>query len=320
MAGGEKSPLEGAVVLLEYCVAGIGTGMFATADSFGVRTVVAPAHLRPGMALTAIEAMLERGARMVLVSFKESVASPFQCTDSSLGRPSGRHRFAMQRRGVQDTLLLRGSLEETLATLGKRTRVHMRAARRRFDRMLPLAALTDASAALASDPDQFCRLNRTSLDPIDQRDFDHQVRSVSGEQDSFVLGLQQGERWLALVAGWRQGDTTWVEWQMNAAGYEKLSLGSVMRSYVLEHEISIGMRQVSFHGGTSHSMAHSFVKDDVIDLLGRRSGWANSALIAMGRRLCTLFPHLRQRGNFLLDALSADSLTLAEKIHCGPEV
>ncbi len=299
-------PLQAAVLLLEYCAAGLATGLLATADSFGVRTVVAPASQRVDIAFAAVEAMLKRGARVVLVSFKQEPLPVQLISPAGIPRP---FLFAMQRRTVQDTLVLRDSVEATLATLGRRTRVHLRAARRRFENTVPTALFADASSALAAFTAQDLRqVNDTCLDTIDQRDFDHQVRSVSGP-NSFVLGLRDGERWLALVAGWRQGTATWVEWQLNAAGYEKLSLGSVLRSYLLEHEIGLGMRQFSFHGGTSHSMAHSFVKEEVVDLLGRRPCMLNSAIVLVARQLSTRFPRLRRRGNFLLDALADNGLT-----------
>ncbi len=307
----QQESLQGAVLLLEYCLAGIGTGLFATADSFGVRTVIAAGGLRGGIAAAACVTMLRRGARIVLVSFKHQEPSlPLGMEAEIPADAAHPFMYALGRRETQDTLRLGANLEKTLATLGRRTRVHMRAARRRFERMFPHAVLTGAAHELASSDTKNLRsINQSSLDTIDQRDFNHQVRSICGSADSFVLGLRDGNRWLALVAGWRQGHTTWVEWQVNAAGYEKLSLGSVMRSYLLEHENALGMHQVGFHGGTSHSMGHSFVREDVLDLLGRRRGFVSWLLVTLAHRICAMFPRLKQRGNFMLDALAAENLT-----------
>ena len=51
---------------------------------------------------------------------------------------------------------------------------------------------------------------------------------------------------------------TVLHWQMNAAGYEKLSVGTAMRSYFLEHEVGRGAKKLIYYGGTPHSMGHSF--------------------------------------------------------------
>ena len=305
-----------AVLLLEYRAGAFGTGLFATADAFGVRTVIAPEHLRASTAVVAVRLMLDRGARIILTTFKSEV--PFHVAPHPASRREGGYLYAVQRRTVQDTLPLRDTLDATLGTLGKRTRVHMRAARRRWEKDFPGAFLDDALPALASyDAEAMRQLNETCLDPIDQDDFDHQVRSVRG-RGSFALGLRNGDRWLAMVAGWRQGDAAWVEWQINSSGYEKLSLGSVLRTYLLEHEAALGVRQVGFHGGTSHSMVHSFVHEDVYDLLGRRPGLLTRLIVMLARTVYARFPVLQRRGNFLLDALAAPQITWSDHPEHSP--
>jgi hypothetical protein len=63
---------------------------------------------------------------------------------------------------------------------------------------------------------------------------------------------------------------------MNLAGLPRCSLSTVMRSYVLEHEIELGNRQLAFTGGTPHSIRHSFACMDVTDVIavrGSTAGW-----------------------------------------------
>jgi hypothetical protein len=63
---------------------------------------------------------------------------------------------------------------------------------------------------------------------------------------------------------------------MNRVGLPRHSLSTVMRSYLLEHEIALGTKQLEFEGGTAHSMRHAFVNSKAADMIVvRRSlcGW-----------------------------------------------
>jgi hypothetical protein len=84
-------------------------------------------------------------------------------------------------------------------------------------------------------------------------------------------------RWLSLIGGRRRRGVTEIDWQLNLAGLPQHSLSTVMRSYMLEHEVALGTRKLVFEGGTPHSIRHSFTSvaaEDVI--VHRRSliAWA----------------------------------------------
>ena len=70
-----------------------------------------------------------------------------------------------------------------------------------------------------------------------------------------------------MLAGRRFGETSEILWQMNRAGYAAHSLGTVMRSYCIEHEVERGARRLQVEGGTFHSMSHSFQREEIIDLV-----------------------------------------------------
>lgn len=304
-SGGSAPRLAGAVLLLEYCTFGLGTGVFATADSFGVRTVLAPPALRTALCVMAGRFLLQQGARLVLTTWRiadnQLPAAPLSDTERLL--------YALHVRSVQDTLLLGTSADATLQSLGKRTRVHLRADRRRFDRLYPNAEPGDATRFLAAASDhELCDLNRGALDTIDQGEFNHQVRSLSRGRGGVVLGLRLHGRWLSLLGVWRQGPASWVEWQCNRRGFENLSLGGVMRTYLLEDEARRGGTELGFHGGTSHSMQHSFQQTGVADLLVRRTDLLTGLLVRVARLICRRHPSLLQRGNFVLNALCASRL------------
>ncbi len=301
--------LAGAILLQEYSIFGLPVGVFATPDPFGVRTVVGPSGLHAAFCLSASHFLLERGARLVLATWRPAPGEDLP-EAATISKPkTGGFLHAVAVRTVQDTLLLGSTAEATLQTLGKRTRVHMRATRRHFDRQYPQAQLLDATEALATATDSTLRqLNQASLDAIQQDEFNHQVRTLCHSTGGFVLGLQLNGQWIALIGGWRQDDATWIEWQCNGRGFEKLSLGSVLRTYLFEEEAKRQARYLSFHGGTSHSMLHRFQRTAVADLLARRPGLVTCVLIRLvpwaGRR----WPKLLLRGNFLFNALCTPGL------------
>jgi hypothetical protein len=73
-------------------------------------------------------------------------------------------------------------------------------------------------------------------------------------------------------------------WQMNRYDLKQYSLSTVMRSFVIEHEILRGTGRLYFEGGTSHSMSHSFVHKRCTDLLLLRQTLVGRIVPAMVKR------------------------------------
>ena len=295
--------LAGAVLLLEYRIAGLNTGLVATGDSFGVRTVIGPATLRAQIAAEACAAMLTHGARIVLASFKQPYQHP---TPLTLARATD-CLWAMQTRAVQDHLPLAPTYDATLAQLGKRTRNHLRYYRRRLQNAMPCTFHADAAELI--DRASLPLINSRSLKPQPQDTFDLQFHTAANSSGGFISGLRANDgTWLSLVGGWRQAGTTWIQWQSNAAGYEEHSLSTALRSFLIEQEISRGTRQLAFHGGTAHSMSHAFPVEQVVDLIARRASPLHAAVVRLLPHLYRLSPSLAHRGNFLADVLGSKHL------------
>lgn len=305
----DSGTLVGAVLVFEYKVYGWPTGILATGDRFGVRTVVGPESLRLQLAARACSLLLRQGAALVLVSLKYAADLPHD--EPKAEERGGKRLWATQTRVVYDSLPLGGTVQETLAQLGKRTRTHLRYYQRRLEKAESCVFVPSVGDAIDSRDKLFLtELNRRSLDPMNQAAFDLQFRSALSLPGGFISGLRSGQgQWLALVGGWRQGDTTWVQWQTNAAGYEDLSVGTALRAYLIDEEVGRGSKRLSFHGGTSHSMSHAFVEDRVLDLVATRAGLA-AGLVAQGTpRLYRAFPSLVERGNFVGDVLCGERLS-----------
>jgi hypothetical protein len=262
-----------AVFLFEYRVLGLPTGAFSTDDWAGFRTVVAPEAERGAIAAMAADALLEQGAELVLISYGHAAQAKSEMAPTS----SCAARWAWQTRPVAMTLPLEPTLQATLARLGKATRFNLGYYRRRLGAAMPCEFIADARPLIKEQDLE--SLNAGSLNRIPLRNFRHKYLSSCRLPGGFLLGLRNDQgKWLSLIGGWRQGSVTVLYWQMNAAGYEKLSIGTAMRSYFLEHEVGLGAKTLVYYGGTPHAIGNSFVRAEVTDLVVRRRSWGAAAL------------------------------------------
>jgi hypothetical protein len=289
-------PLEGvhaAVLLFEYRVLGMPTGAFATHDWAGFRSVIAPEAERGAIAAMAADAVLEHGAQLVLISYGHAARS------TSRQAPVSRRetRWGWRTRPVEMTLALEPTFQATLAKLGKATRFNLGYYRRRVEAAVPCEFIADARGLLQEQ--ELERLNAGSLNPAPLKSFRQQYESSCRLPGGFLLGLRSSHgKWLSLIGGWRQGGVTVLYWQMNAAGYEKLSIGTAMRSYFLEHEVKHGATALVVYGGTRHSIQNSFIRDEVTDLIVKRRS-LRSAVLQTAARIATS-PRLGMRINSVL--------------------
>jgi len=302
-----------AVLLFEYRVLGMPTGAFSTDDWAGFRTVIAPEPERAAISSMAADALLAHGAQMVLISYGQprgTAGSLVPMMRSSAMWLSGKRPIAM-------SLVLKPTVKETLAKLGKSTRFNLGYYRRRLQAAEPCEFVDNAGDFLQQHELEV--INRTSLNPIDIDEFHLQFQSACKLPGGFVIGLRNRQgKWLSLIGGWRQKDVTVLHWQVNAAGYEKFSVGTAMRSYFLEHEVERGARKLIFYGGTPHSMRNSFEREEVTDLVVRRRSLRSTTLLGAVRLLASLRSFVeinsllvQTAGSYQLDWHSAEPLSAA---------
>lgn len=292
-----------AVVMFEYRVLGMPTGAFSTDDVTGFRTVIAVEEERSAVATVAANAVLEHGAQFVLVSYDygQRVAVEPRMTERY------ETEWSLRRRPVRKALPLAESYEATLATLGKSTRTNLRYYRKRLMEKMACEFVADARGLLAGA--ELDAVNAGSLNPVPVEYFKSQYKSASELPGGFVVGLRGPDgRWLSLVGGWRQGSMTVLHWQMNAAGYEKDSLGTVMRAFFLEHEVGQGARTLVLYGGTEHSMQNAFLREEVTDLMVRRRSLGGAVLRAVARMCCALDRMTGRQTNFLARVIAKERM------------
>lgn len=282
----------GAVLLYEYKIAGRGIRVFATDDTTGQRTVIAPSSRRAHVAEEACQALIDKGALAVMISFEGRGDA------HSAPRLTASSQVVTRCRSVPRYLALKSTVEATMATLGRHTRRNLRYYRRRLEFEVGAEFVPEVELGLG----QFLAINRSSTNPVSEALTRWRYESIQGRPGMLFAGVKEpGGRWLSLIGGRRHSGVTEIDWQVNLAGLPRYSLSTVMRSYLLEHEVALGTTKLAFTGGTPHSMRHSFVSVDAADVIALR----RSAIAWLLRRFAhKIFPH----NNFLGLALRDEEL------------
>jgi hypothetical protein len=290
--------LDAALLIYEYRYAGLQTGIFATDDTNGSRTVIAPSDERIAAAHLAATELMRLGAAMAFISVDGGGDESIQdgpLTTSGI-------QVTSRSRAVPAHLPLASTLEETLGTLGTRTRRNLRYYRRRAEREIGAAFVPRVRISR----EEFLALNTACTHPLTPASalWRHRLLQRSAENSSTVFaGLRSNDgSWLSLIWGHRHNGLTKIEWQMNRAGLARHSISTVMRSFLLEHEIGTGATQLRFIGGTPHSIQSALADSVATDILAVRSNSLRAKILDRFAR------RLLPESNFLRSALSGQDL------------
>ncbi len=290
--------LLGALLIFEYRLFGRGTRIFATDDTTGRRTLLAPPEERSRVARLAAGALMRRGAGAVLISFAQGAKQ--MTPEHPTPRPTrtSRWRIALRRREVRAYLPLEPSYDATLARMGQKTRTNLRYYRRRAEAQLGAYFVP----AVEIGRKEFLVFNRECAYAVEEELAGWRYDAVRSTPGMFVAGVRGGDgRWLSLICARRFHGMVEIDWQMNRSDLPASSLGTVMRAYLIEHESNQGTRRLYFEGGTPHSMRNSFAEEPVCDLLVLRRGAIAPWLRRVGSRVLP-------KTNFVLEMLSEPGL------------
>jgi hypothetical protein len=289
--------LDGAVLLYEYTMAGLPTGIYATDDIHGARTVLARPEDRVWVAEQACHILSDAGAAVCLVSV-DGVTGLRPRLARAGERRSRSCRIGLRLRTQLRDLTLKETMDETMEAFGKSTRRNFRRYRQRAEAELGATFVPRVRLS----PEEFLELNANSSNTVSVEEAAWRYHVVTSNPDALFSGLRDGEgRWLSLIAGSRAGEHTRIDWQMNRLDLPRFSLSTVLRSYLLEHEIYRGTRLLTFNGGTPHTMGDSLDPVNVLDVIAVRPGLRGRLLQAFAHRLLP-------RSNFLGRALEDSSL------------
>jgi hypothetical protein len=289
--------LKGAALAYEYKILGLPSRVFSTSDFNGSRTVIASAEMRPRLSALICRCLLKHGAQVVFLSFAEDSEEDYRRVPVAGNQ---KYWWATQTREVGATIVLKKTFDATLAHLGKRTRRNLRYYRRKAEAELNWIFVGDAKNALTRD--QLAELNHASTHPVADRVLERRYGTVKALEGGFCVGVKAPDgRWISLLGGRKHHGVSEIDWQMNRRGLEKYSVGTVIRAYLIEHEIRIGTDRLFFEGGTPHSIRHAFLAEKAMDIMV-----LNRSPFALLLR--TWARWFRPEKNFLLQTLSNPDL------------
>ena len=287
--------LKGAVLVYEYRVLGFGSSLFTTCDFNGSRAVIAPAALRRQVSAEVCRYLMEHGAQVVLLSLEPGSVENCQICFEEAMVGERKRWWTTRTRKVGATLALQETLDATLARMGKHTRRNLRYHRRKAEAELECCFATDVKSMLTME--QLMELNHASTHPVTQPILERRYETLKAMEGFFCVGLKRtGGQWISLLGGRRHHGVTEIDWQMNREALAKYSVGTVIRSYLIEYEIAIGTDKLVFEGGTPHTMRHSFLSEEAMDIVVMN----RSLFVFLLRRAARW---LRPEKNFLLQTL-----------------
>ncbi len=292
--------LRGAVLVYEYRVLGVGSSIFTTCDFNGSRTVIAPAMSRRQISAAVCRYLMEHGAQIVLVSLEPGPAESCQACFENAMVGERKRWWTTRTRNVGATLVLHRTMDATLATMGKHTRRNLRYYRRKAEAELPTEFVSDVKDDLTMA--ELVELNHGSSHPVAQSALERRYLTLKSMEGLFCVGVKRPDgQWISLLGGRRHHGVTEVDWQMNRDGLAKYSVGTVIRSYLIEHEIAIGSEKLFFEGGTPHTMRYSFLSEEAMDIVVMD----RSLFVFLLRRSAKW---LRSPKNFLLQTLRSPAV------------
>jgi hypothetical protein len=165
------------------------------------------------------------------------------------GDQISRHEHASSRESVRDLrreLLLPGSFETFLGTLGYRTRRNFRHYRRRAEsaRWTFHSGLDEQSFAAGVLGMQGCQQFAKS------RRYLEKCLAFVDAPGSLRIGLRTPEgQWVGLAGGRIEGARLYLLFQLNHSGYLPWSVSTVLRSLLIEYAVSRGVDRIVFLDG-----------------------------------------------------------------------
>ncbi len=262
--------LVAAVLMAEYLLLGVPTGLFIPIDSDGQRSVIAPVSSRRLRAHQAGDFVMRNGGRVALVSWlvegerTGEFVSASAFDDNVAAPASNSNLLGRQSRDLPRRLPLRATFDQTLAQMGAHTRRDLRAFRRRAIKELGAVYVHRAELSKA----EFLAMNRDSMYAVPEWVAEWRYASARSVAGGIFSGMISGDgRWLSIIGGHKSLDAANLDWQVNLAGFGSLSLVTAMRSFFIEDQIQQGLNWLRFDGGTPHVMSSAFVLDRAYDLL-----------------------------------------------------
>jgi Acetyltransferase (GNAT) domain len=226
----------------ERMVAGIPTGIVLGDDTLGTLIAAHPEE-RESVMLCAVEALLRHKAALRFRIASDRLAF---LRNASAKANANIHFYREQ---YHAHLELPPTYDEFLTKVRGPTRHNLRRYRRRSE--------------LASNefcPDQpfadFCvaakRLFPKAAYAKSESNFQRYLAMIEAVPSRLLIGLRgRGGEWISLAGGWYASGRAVLCLQLNDPAWSRESVSLVLRSYLIEHLINRGIRELVFWAGTS---------------------------------------------------------------------
>ncbi len=282
MGGGADgaNELRAAVLLYEHRVFGVGSRLFFSDYHGAAKTVIAAEGERARAAFIASELLMQEGALMVHISYEGDQP---QMDAAGRGRQAEEQRWtwAIRQRQAIGYLLVKDTVDATLAQLGKHTRRNLRYYRRRAE--------AELGQELVDHPeltrDEFVAFTRRCSYALTDEQAARRYEGIQNMPAKYLyLGLRAANgEWLSLIGGHTHESDIQIDWQMNRADMPSYSLCTVMRSHLIEHAVRHQTRRLFFVGGTAHSIRSAMTPVKIADLVVLHDKLPRKALSRMTR-------------------------------------
>lgn len=280
---GDPAAGQFAVVLREYRLAGVPSGILFPIDHTGELTVLASKQDRLPTALRVLNYLREHKVVVAVLSLNDVNLAEEMPSASTLSH------VATQTRYIRRSMPLQATMDATLSALGTRTRRNLRYYARKAES--ELTAVFHGGSAISEDA--FVALNKNGSHPFPEQ-VAHRLYHLSQEPNRFLaaLSIQGGHRYVSAIGGRHFEDQAIIDWQINDKDFKKNSISTAARYLYFQHEIQRGTKLLSFEGGTPHSMQNSFLEEATTDVMAVRGPFSPQLI---RRLIVALFP----RSNFL---------------------
>ena len=265
------------IIGLVYCkelkIARFSTRIAFVDDTLGTM-IVTRLQDRTTVVRSAIRVLLDNmlAVRFLMPSdqrssleFAESMADITDC-------PAERHAY----------LQLPRTYDRFLARLGPRTRRNFRYYRRRSEQ--------NGNEFVPRLPfEEFCASARflysKGVFATSKADLERSLSMIGTMPSQLLVGLRRRDgEWMSLAGGWYIGDRAILLMQLNDRSYTVESVSLILRSYLLELLMNLGIKELVFWAGTSAPLScYTTDRSDVMIYLDARSpSWR------LARRFCAM--------------------------------
>jgi len=275
--------MAGAILVFEYRVLGLRSRFVTTNDRSGKQCFVAMNGAEPAILDACIEALCADGANLLLLAIHREDGQAGDRLLSQLRHKKVRHRrSAVRERRRKSFMPLLGTVDDTYAQLGRKTRKNLGYYKRLAEK--ELGATFEEQVQL--DLESFLAINRRCMYAVPEDVARWRHACLSDLPSAFMSGVKDRDgNWLSLIGCRRWGTTVEILWQMNIDGYRDLSLAIVARSFLIESEIALGSTRLQIEGGAAHSLYGSFEEENILDFVRMRETLAARMLRFATRRV-----------------------------------